>query len=71
MLQGMTSPNSFVTRVVQHQITNKMTAHNLSTVFAPTLMPAPDLSKCGGLPGMTYEISALETLITHQQTIFT
>ncbi|PNF20787.1 N-chimaerin [Cryptotermes secundus] len=58
-------------RVVQHQITNKMTAHNLSTVFAPTLMPAPDLSKCGGLPGMTYEISALETMITHQQTIFT
>lgn len=57
-------------RVVQHQRMNKMTAHNLSTVFAPTLMPAPDLTKCGGLPGMTYEISALETMITHQQTIF-
>ncbi|XP_021940281.1 beta-chimaerin isoform X2 [Zootermopsis nevadensis] len=57
-------------RVIQQQSTNKMTAHNLSTVFAPTLMPAPDLTKCGGLPGMTYEISALETMITHQQTIF-
>ncbi|XP_069675242.1 beta-chimaerin [Periplaneta americana] len=57
-------------RVVQQQSTNKMTAHNLSTVFAPTLMPAPDLTKCGGLPGMTYEISALETMITHQQAIF-
>ncbi|PSN46102.1 N-chimaerin [Blattella germanica] len=57
-------------RVVQLQSVNKMTAHNLSTVFAPTLMPVPDLTKCGGLPGMTYEISALETMISHQQTIF-
>ena len=57
-------------RVVQQQNTNKMTSHNLSTVFAPTLMPGPDLTKCGGLPGMTYEISALETMITHQQAIF-
>ncbi|KAJ9593463.1 hypothetical protein L9F63_014992, partial [Diploptera punctata] len=57
-------------RVVQLQNINKMTAHNLSTVFAPTLMPGPDLTKCGCLPGMTYEISALETMVTHQQAIF-
>lgn len=57
-------------RVMEKQVINKMTAHNLSTVFAPTLMPAPDISKYGGLPGMTYEISALEIMISHQQTIF-
>nr|CAD7255910.1 unnamed protein product [Timema shepardi] len=58
-------------RVVALRSVNKMTSHNLSTVFAPTLMPPPrDLSKCVGLPGMTYEICALEILITHQQEIF-
>lgn len=58
-------------RVVQHVEANKMTAHNLSTVFAPTLMPAPDLEKCfGALPGMTWEIAALESLISHQAKIF-
>lgn len=57
-------------RVVDHESQNKMTAHNVSTVFAPTLMPAPDLSKYGGLPGMTYEISALEIIISNQQNIF-
>ncbi|KAK7872201.1 hypothetical protein R5R35_001761 [Gryllus longicercus] len=57
-------------RVMEQHNVNKMTAHNLSTVFAPTLMPAPDISKCGGLPGMTYEISALELMICHQQAIF-
>ncbi|XP_063230291.1 beta-chimaerin isoform X2 [Bacillus rossius redtenbacheri] len=58
-------------RVAERHSVNKMTSHNLSTVFAPTLMPPPrDLSKCVGLPGMTYEICALETMISHQREVF-
>ncbi|KAG8225298.1 hypothetical protein J437_LFUL001912 [Ladona fulva] len=69
-------------RVSQYESENKMTAHNLSTVFAPTLMPAPDVLPknispsgkgiCSGgmLPGMGHEISALESLITNHDIIF-
>lgn len=58
-------------RVVEQQHHNKMTSQNLSTVFAPTLMPPPDLSKCtSGLPDMTNEITAINMLIDYQAHIF-
>ncbi|XP_046982846.1 N-chimaerin [Schistocerca americana] len=58
-------------RVSQHVDTNKMTSHNLSTVFAPTLMPSPDPAKISGaMYGMALEIAALEMLITHCETVF-
>ncbi|XP_071443629.1 N-chimaerin [Hetaerina americana] len=71
-----------LSRVSQFESENKMTAHNLSTVFAPTLMPAPDSflksvsplgkSSCMGgmLPGIGHEISALECMITNHSVIF-
>ncbi|XP_046407850.1 N-chimaerin-like [Ischnura elegans] len=69
-------------RVSEYESENKMTAHNLSTVFAPTLMPAPDaflkssspsgkpLCMGGMLPGMGHEISALECMIINHGIIF-
>lgn len=42
-----------------------MTAHNLSTVFAPTLMAVPQ--QCTDL---TQEIHVLEIFITHSSKIF-
>ncbi|KAF4522730.1 hypothetical protein B566_EDAN010937 [Ephemera danica] len=59
--------------VADHADTNKMPAHNLATVFAPTLMPAlepPALTLQGGMPGMAAEICALEAMILHHQHIF-
>ncbi|XP_046684323.1 beta-chimaerin [Homalodisca vitripennis] len=60
-----------LTRVVENEPYNKMTSQNLSTVFAPTLMPPPDLSKSPtSLPDMTNEIWAIQLLIDHQSLIF-
>jgi len=51
---------------------NKMTAQNLSKVFAPTLMPMPDLIDFKGtIPDMNRDISALHNMIIeNQNTIF-
>lgn len=50
---------------------NKMTAQNLSTVFAPTLMPMPDLIDFkGAIPDMNRDISALHVIIENQSVIF-
>jgi len=50
---------------------NKMTAQNLSTVFAPTLMPMPDLIEFKGtIPDMNLNISALHLIIENQNVIF-
>lgn len=58
-------------RVTQHSGENKMTAQNLGTVFAPSIMPPPDFSKIGdNIPDMCNEISALQLLITHNKMIF-
>lgn len=56
-------------RVSKHSAINKMTPHNLATVFAPTLIgPAESLGTI--LPDMTSDILLIETLISHCQTIF-
>lgn len=48
-----------------------MTAQNLSTVFAPTLMPMPDLIDFkGAIPDMNRDISALQMIIENQNAIF-
>lgn len=48
-----------------------MTAQNLGTVFAPSIMPPPDFSKIGdNIPDLCNEISALQLLITHNKMIF-
>lgn len=58
-------------RVVEHQKENKMSSQSLSTVFAPTLMPMPDLTKYGSsLPDLSNEIAALQLLIDHCYEIF-
>lgn len=55
-------------RVVKNESYNKMSSQNISTVFAPTLMPPPDLTI---LPDMANEILALQLLIDHRGVIFT
>lgn len=48
-----------------------MTAQNLSTVFAPSIMPQPDFSKIGdSIPDLCNEIAALQLLITQNKKIF-
>lgn len=48
-----------------------MTAQNLSTVFAPTLLPMPDLEDFkGAIPDMNRDISALHLIIENQSIIF-
>lgn len=50
-----------------------MSAHNIATVFAPTLMPAlemPSLNSQGGIPGMDSEIAVIEAFIDHHSLIF-
>ncbi|XKL66940.1 hypothetical protein PGB90_010360 [Kerria lacca] len=48
-----------------------MTAQNLSTVFAPSIMPPPDFSKIGdNIPNLCNEIAALQLLITYNKLIF-
>lgn len=58
-------------RVTLRSDENKMTAQNLSTVFAPTLMPMPDLIDFkGAIPDMNRDISALHVIIKNQNVIF-
>jgi hypothetical protein len=50
-----------------------MSAHNIATVFAPTLMPAPEmpsLNSQGWIPGMDAEIAVLEAFVNHHTRIF-
>ncbi|KAL7033688.1 hypothetical protein ACKWTF_007679 [Chironomus riparius] len=54
-------------RVAAHQAVNKMTEHNLATVFAPTLIATPPHQ----LTDMSQEIFILTNMIKHCQTIFT
>lgn len=61
----------FYFRVTLRSDENKMTAQNLSTVFAPTLMPMPDLIDFkGAIPDMNRDISALHVIIENQNVIF-
>lgn len=52
-------------RVASHHAVNKMTEHNLATVFAPTLIATPPY-----LTDLSQEIFMLSSLITHCQTVF-
>ncbi|XP_049879517.1 beta-chimaerin [Pectinophora gossypiella] len=52
-------------RVSQHASENKMSAHNLSTVFAPTLVATPP-----AISDLAAEIRALQTLIEHCALIY-
>ncbi|XP_070504525.1 beta-chimaerin [Chironomus tepperi] len=53
-------------KVASHQAVNKMTEHNLATVFAPTLIATPPHQ----LTDMSQEIFILTNMIKHCQTIF-
>ncbi|XP_044740576.1 N-chimaerin [Chrysoperla carnea] len=67
-------------RVSQHQAINKMSAHNLATVFAPTLIGPPHMAATGdnmaasqynnGPPDISSDIFLIELLITHCMKIF-
>lgn len=58
-------------RVTEHSAENKMTSQNLSTVFAPSIMPPPDFDKIGdNIPDLCNEIAALQLLIQHNKMIF-
>lgn len=58
-------------RVTEHSAENKMTSQNLSTVFAPSIMPPPDFDKIGdSIPDLCNEIAALQLLIQHNKMIF-
>ncbi|KAG4065850.1 hypothetical protein HA402_012528 [Bradysia odoriphaga] len=52
-------------RVASHQSVNKMTEHNLATVFAPTLIAIPR-----HLTDLSQEIFMLTSLISHCQAVF-
>ncbi|KAK6644343.1 hypothetical protein RUM43_000610 [Polyplax serrata] len=55
-------------KVVERHEYTKMTTLNMATVFAPTLMPVPDLTN--GIPSVINEITALEKIITHHLLLF-
>ncbi|XP_024081116.1 beta-chimaerin isoform X1 [Cimex lectularius] len=59
-----------LSKVEEHQAANKMSSYNLSTVFAPTLMPPSSSKMAGSIPDMTGEINSLNLLIHHQKLIF-
>lgn len=52
-------------RVSSHHAVNKMTEHNIATVFAPTLIATPP-----HLTDLSQEIFALTSLIIHCQAVF-
>lgn len=56
-------------RVASHAAANKMTAHNLATVFAPTLI-GPAENAGTALPDMTSDIYLIEMLISYCDEIF-
>lgn len=55
-------------RVSLHSAINKMTPHNLATVFAPTLIGPPEVADL--LANVTSDINMVETLITHCDELF-
>lgn len=54
-----------ICRVSSHHAVNKMTEHNIATVFAPTLIATPP-----HLTDLSQEIFALTSLIMHCQAVF-
>lgn len=52
-------------RIASHHAVNKMTEHNIATVFAPTLIATPP-----HLTDLAEEIFALTFLVTHCQAVF-
>lgn len=54
-----------LSRVASHHAVNKMTEHNIATVFAPTLIATPP-----HLTDLSQEIFMLTSLITHCQAVF-
>ncbi|CAH2093661.1 unnamed protein product [Euphydryas editha] len=52
-------------RIAQHADVNKMSAHNLSTVFAPTLVATPP-----AITDLAFEIRALQALIEYCPQIY-
>lgn len=58
-------------KVSKHQAINKMSAHNLATVFAPTLIGPPEFYNLGdGPPDITTDIFLIELIISNCNTIF-
>ncbi|KAK9503945.1 hypothetical protein O3M35_010397 [Rhynocoris fuscipes] len=57
-------------KIDEHHLVNKMSAFNLSTVFAPTLMPPSNSKMSGVIPDMSGEINTITLLIQHQKIIF-
>lgn len=55
----------FVHRIASHHAVNKMTEHNLATVFAPTLIATPPQ-----LTDLSQEIFMLSSLIAHCQAVY-
>ncbi|XP_065166726.1 beta-chimaerin isoform X2 [Atheta coriaria] len=56
-------------RVSQHSAINKMTPHNIATVFAPTLI-GPPIAQSAIIPDMTTDILVVENLIVHCDKVF-
>lgn len=66
VLCGFFTHNFFqICRVSSHHAVNKMTEHNIATVFAPTLIATPP-----HLTDLSQEIFALTSLIAHCQAVF-
>uniref|UniRef100_A0A0A9XGK7 Beta-chimaerin n=1 Tax=Lygus hesperus TaxID=30085 RepID=A0A0A9XGK7_LYGHE len=57
-------------KVDEHQAVNKMSSFNLSTVFAPTLMPPCTSKISASIPDMSGEINAINLLILYNKSIF-
>lgn len=55
----------FFLRISSHHAVNKMTEHNLATVFAPTLIATPP-----HMTDLSQEIFMLTTLITHCVSVY-
>ncbi|BES95760.1 RhoGAP [Nesidiocoris tenuis] len=57
-------------KVDEHQAVNKMSSFNLSTVFAPTLMPPCNSKISSSIPDMSGEINCINLLILYNKNIF-
>lgn len=62
---NVSSKTKFFFRVAQYAEVNKMSAHNLSTVFAPTLVATPP-----AITDLAFEIRALQALIEYCPQIY-
>ncbi|XP_073972532.1 rho GTPase activating protein at 5A [Rhodnius prolixus] len=59
-----------LSKIDEHHVVNKMSAFNLSTVFAPTLMPPSNTKMSGVIPDMSGEINTITLLIQYHKLIF-